>query len=912
MQTLYVVDGSGYIFRAYYAISYLSTKSGLPTNALAGFTKMLLKLIKDVEARYIAVTFDTGAPTFRHEAYPEYKANRAACPEDLVPQMPYFRKIVNSLGLKMLEANGYEADDVIATIVKRFQSQIDNVVIVSGDKDLTQLVNERVCVWDPMRDVRYSPQVVKEKFGVPPENIVDFLALSGDSSDNVPGVKGVGPKTAAQLIDNFGSVESLISRLNEVESMPGLRGAKRIGSLIESNVDLLRLSRTLVQLKDDVPQFVEKGVIEDYKWAGPIWETLMPLCQELEFGSVVSQLSAMGIVGPALKLVCADKPQRSYSLVTKDSLNSFISELSKQSVFAFDTETTSLDVTECNLVGISFCWKNGEAWYLPFLAPLEETCCLQWVEVQKLLAPIFSSQSIMKVGFNLKYDIAVLLQHGIEVQGQLFDSFIADAVLHPDSRPQGLKKQAKALLGEDMETFENLTGGSAQIVDVPLEQACHYACHDADASWRLMSVYSDKLGLRGDLSVSLRAAFEDIEMPLVPVLARLELAGIKVDMPFLDSLELEFGAELETLEHRIHSEAGKSFNINSPKQLATVLFEDLGISTKGVKRTQSSYSTDASVLAKLVDAHPIVEWLLEYRELFKLQSTYVNALRKLARPNTHRVHSSFNQAVTATGRLSSSEPNLQNIPIRNPRGKKIRNAFIAENEHLLIKADYSQIELRVLAHLSEDESLQSAFRSNKDIHLETAIELFGSISLEGDDKQHLRRIAKTINFGIIYGMGAFRLASELKISRTEAQRYIDNYFAKYPRVQKYFKALEQQVNELGYVQTLFGRRRFAHDIDVAGRDTGYVMRSLLNAPIQGTAAEIMKLAMVRLDASLKEFAPYARIVLQVHDELVCEVHKDIVQVVQAKVVEQMEQAVSLAVPLKVDVSVGASWGVANE
>lgn len=946
MTPLYLIDGSGYIFRAYYAVAPLTNSKGLSTNALFGFTRMLLKLLRDKKAEQIAVTFDTGEPTFRHKRYEAYKANRAECPADLVPQMPYFRKLVQALGIQSLEKPGVEADDIIATIALRVAPK-QPVVVVSGDKDLLQLVGDGITVFDPMRDSSYSPAKVREKLGVDPGQVRDYLALIGDTSDNVPGVKGIGPKTAQRLIEHFGSLEELYKKTNEIEGLSGLRGAKGVREKIESSLEVLRLSAELVSLDTAVEPFDKIETGEGFRWHGAVRELAAPLLAELEFGSMLDTLPFGGEVPPAVITVdsepivlhppvtdlsmtggaipnglLATAPTKHYETITRERLPSFLAELRAVPRFAFDTETTSLDVLSAELVGISISWTPHSAYYLPLTGsflkrpgadlwsvPADERQYLDPDVVLAGLGPIFADPTVKKVGVNVKFDIGILAEHGYTVEGVDFDAMICSYVLNPDRRQHGLKALAERFLGEQMVTFEQMVGDASDAGSVPLETIAPYACHDADASFHLAVVMDKMLGEQTESARSLRSVFERIEMPLAPVLSRIERAGIRLDIPYLEGVGREFTAELESLEKRIHELAGRVFNINSPKQLGVVLFEELKLPTQGVRKNQSGYSTDANVLALLAPHHEIATQLLEYRELHKLQTTYVDSLKRLVNPKTGRIHTSFNQTIAATGRLSSSDPNLQNIPIRNPRGRRLRKAFIAAPDSVLISADYSQIELRVLAHLAEDKNLSDAFRSGADIHQRTAEEIFGADAARTPaEAKELRRVAKTINFGIVYGMGAFRLAGELGISRKQAQEYIDGYFGRYPNVQRYFDSLRQQIEREGYVETLFGRRRYAHELDTSGRDAGYAERSLLNAPIQGSAAEIIKAAMIELDRRLAPFGERARMVLQVHDELVVEVRSELQNELVEVVRSCMESAVSLDVPLRVDVRSGTSWG----
>jgi len=913
---LYIVDGSGYIFRAYYAIQPLSTKSGFPTNALLGFTRMLLKLLKDKQAEYVAVTFDTGAKTFRHEMYDEYKANRGECPEDLIPQMPYFRKIVEALGIPSMEKEGFEADDIIATVAKKLGVGDQKVIIVSGDKDLTQLVNDNVVVWDAMRDITFDDWTVKEKFGVGPDQILDFLSLCGDSSDNIPGVKGIGPKTAVNLLEHFGSVDSLIENASKISEIKGLRGAKSAQAKIESSVEMLKLSRDLVRLCYTVEPFDAIEKIDEMRWHSPKREDLESLFEELEFHSMANTVLEIRS-GETVEIAIgesdeAEEPTKNryedkdYTLVGSEYFSDFVSKLSKQKSFAFDTETTALDIFDAKLVGLSFSWKDEQAFYVPVMSSVAEANQLVSLEkIKSELGPIFADSSIKKIGSNLKFDIHILNSHGIEVAGTHFDTMLCAHLLHPDKRNYGLKALAKSLLEQEMVSFEEMIGESESILEVPLPDLTNYACHDADASWSLQNPLNKELDKAEARGARLRQVMYEVEIPLVEPLAKMERAGISVDKDFLGSLGEEFTTDIEKLKSRIYEIAGVEFNVNSPKQLSEILFVNLGIPTKGVKKTKTGFSTNAKVLQKLQGDHEIIDRIMEHRELHKLNSTYVEALPPLVHEKTGRIHASFNQAVTSTGRLSSSNPNLQNIPVKNPKGRRIRKAFKAKEGSVFILSDYSQVELRVLAHLSGDESLTQAFVEGEDIHSKTAKELFSDSDAS---EKELRRVAKTINFGIIYGMSAFRLAKELEISHYEAQAFIDSYFDGYPKVRDYFDELRNDIETKGYVETMFGRRRYLSELNTAGRDRGYAERSLLNTPIQGTAAEIIKLAMLAVDNKLQKWAGKAKIVLQVHDELIVEVDEGIQGEVQQAVIEQMQNCIDLNVPLVVESRFSDRWG----
>ncbi|MCL4140029.1 UNVERIFIED_CONTAM: hypothetical protein GTU68_044173 [Idotea baltica] len=698
----------------------------------------------------------------------------------------------------------------------------------------------------------------------------------------------------------------MLERRDEIKDISGLRGAKSIAAKLSDAEEVLLLSQKLVSLDFAVEPYNTFAVPDDLYWRGASDEELQPLFEELEFNSLLAAIqlveSKRGL-DPDASTDAGEVVESEYSLLNKQSYPAFLKELQQQKEFAFDTETSSLDVTACELLGISFSWKAGQAFYLPVKGK-DVDACFSLDDIRQDLAEIFANPKVLKVGLNLKYDAAVLLQHGFELAGLHFDIMLASHLLQPDGGEHGLKALALRHLGEEMLSYKELVEGVEKLEDVELERVSKYACHDADASWKLYKVFAKKL----DEVPELKSAFEVIEMPLVLVLAQIELAGIKIDVPFLERLGAEFSEEAEILRAKAMELAGQEFNVNSTQQLAEILFVKLGIPTKGVKKTKTGFSTNASVLSKLAPQHEIAQVLLDYREIHKLNSTYVEALQRLAKDDSARVHSSFNQAIAATGRLTSSDPNLQNIPIRNPRGRRIRSAFIAEEGYQLIAADYSQIELRVLAHMSGDENMIAAFNDDVDIHSRTAEQIFGAILGDDAEKSRLRRIAKTINFGIVYGVSAFRLATDIGVTRARAQEYIDDYFARYPKIRSYYEDLESDLDELGYVETMFGRRRFLKGLNMQGRDAGYALRSMLNAPIQGTAAEIIKRAMVKLHERLSSNNCNARIILQVHDELVVEVKDESSEEVIDIVRDEMESAISLSVPLKVDLRCSKRWG----
>ncbi len=871
---VYLVDGSGYIFRAYYALPGLTTSTGFPTNALYGFTRMLLRLLKEEDASRVIVGFDAGRQTFRNELFAGYKANRSACPDDLVQQMPYFRQLSTALGLPIAEKPGFEADDVIGTLARRFAEAGVEVVIVSGDKDLMQLVGERITMWDTMRDVRYGPAEVQQKMGVPPNKVVELLGLMGDSSDNVPGLAGVGLKTAVQLIEKYQDVEGVIASAGLIAADKSIRNRARICQEIESGADVLRLSRALVQVDCQVPVELECGdekltiaeldeeqLLRAAQRHVPRQELLRTLIERLEFSSLFKDLV---IASPAAEKEAG--VARDYRVIFRKDFPAWLEEFRRQPAFAFDVETTSLNVLDADLVGISFCWDDLSAWYIP-LAHRDVPDGEEQVTPQELLDACmdrFADAAVAKYGQNMKYDIGVLQRHGAAVRGAAFDTMLASYLLNPDGASHSLASLSRHYLGCIVTEYHDVIGECCDFSYVKIPAAAGYAAEDAHMAWLLTAKLRTLLQERGLLSV-----MNDIEQPLVAVLARMELRGVRINSALLAKMSAECAQKLEALQARVFESAGGQFNLNSPKQLADVLFTKLGISGKGLKRTKSGISTDSTVLEKLSLEHELPALILDYRALHKLKSTYIDALPLQISPKTKRLHSKFNQTVTGTGRLSSSDPNLQNIPIQSEMGRKIRAAFIPEDGNVLISADYSQIELRVLAHLSGDDNLIAAFKEDIDIHAKTARELLG-LQADAEVTHEQRRIGKTVNFGVIYGMSAFRLARDLNLPVAVARQYIEEYFAYYRGVSEFFKEVEARAERDGFVTTLFGRRRVISNIDISGRDKGFLRRVAINAPIQGTAADIIKLAMIKIDEAVEDEVLPLTMILQIHDELLFE------------------------------------------
>ncbi len=886
-QRLYLIDGSSYIYRAYFAIRHLSNSKGFPTNAVYGFVNMLLKVVREESPDHLAVVFDAKGPTFRKEIYPEYKANRAAMPEDLVPQIPLIKEAVRGFNMPVLEKEGFEADDIIATLAKRFAAQGMEITVVTGDKDLMQIVSERIRLLDTMKEKVSGLSEVAERFGGGPEKVVEVQALAGDSSDNVPGVPGIGEKTAVELIREFGTVEHLLSSLDRIKQ------PKRRENL-ERYAEQALLSKRLVTLRDDVPLDLD---YEQFALSSPDREALTALFKEMEFPKLLQEFS------------CDERTtgEGYRGVLDEAELGRMIEVLRKAPRFAFDTETTSLDATRADLVGLSFAVTPGEAWYIPldhrYLGAPEQ---LDRRMVLERLRPILESPEIPKIAQNAKYDLLVMRRAGIAVAGLSVDTMIASYLAQPAAKSHGMDNLAAELLGYKTISYSEVTGkGKKQIgfSEVEVEKAVVYAAEDADITLRLAQKLEPMVAEAGQEKL-----FREVEMPLVEILTDMEWTGVRIDPVFLGALSREMEVKLALLEKEIHQLAGGPFNIASPKQLGEILFERLKL-PRG-KKTKTGWSTDVEVLTVLAEENPVAARILDYRSLAKLKSTYTDALPRLVHPETGRLHTSFNQTITATGRLSSSEPNLQNIPIRTEEGGRIREAFLPAEGNLLLSADYSQVELRILAHLADDPVLKESFEKGEDIHRRTASEIFGVFPEVVDSE--MRRRAKTINFGVLYGMSAFGLAKSLGIGRKEAQEYIDNYFARYPKVKGFMEEKVAEARAKLYVTTLLGRRCAVPEIHSKnGAFRGYAERNAINYPIQGSAADIIKVAMVRIHERLAREGLKAKMVLQVHDELVFDVPEAELEQLRALVVEEMEGAVALEVPLVVDVGVGKNWREAH-
>ena len=892
-KSLYLIDGSSYIFRAYFGIrQFLSTSKGFPTNALYGFINMLQKVVKDEKPDYLTVAFDSKEKTFRHKMYTDYKANREAPPEDLAKQFPYFEPLVQAYNIHGVRVPGFEADDIIGTLAKKAAKAGFRVVIVSGDKDMMQLIGPDIRMLDTMKNKWFGVEEVEEKFGVTPDRVIDVMGLMGDSSDHIPGVKGVGPKTASELIRKFGSIKELYERIDEVDK------AKLKEKLVQDK-EMALLSRQLVTI--DTSMELE-GDLEDLKFKSPDNVELRKLFSEFEFSSLLGELEESSDPGESSPKV----ESRYEAILTETDLERWIKQLKKAKIFAIDLETTSLHPVQARVVGISLSCEEGVACYIPlahrYLGVPDQ---LNLDLVLQKLKPLLEDPQLKKVGQNIKYDLIVLRNEGINLQGVAFDTMLASYILTPSGRRHNMDDLARDYLDHTTIKYKEVVGTASKEIgfdEVDVERATEYAAEDADITWRLYEKLSPLLN-GDDLKL-----FQELELPLIEVLAEMEIHGMKLDKSHLQNLSKIIQKKIEEHVKQIYSIAGEEFNINSPKQLSVILFEKLGLPT--VKKTKSGYSTDISVLEQLAAEHELPDVVLAYRQLGKLKSTYVDALQEDIFSKTGRVHTSFNQTVAATGRLSSSNPNLQNIPIRTEMGREIRKAFIAEGDNHLLSADYSQVELRVLAHLSEDEALMDAFHMGEDIHTRTACEIFGTTPDRLDAEA--RRMAKAVNFGIVYGLSAFGLSRQLKIFPKDAKKFIDQYFAIYKNVKVYMEETVAQARETGYTMTIMNRKRYLPDLKSQNRQVREsAERVAINSPVQGSAADLIKLAMIQLAKKISKKKLKSRMILQVHDELVFECPEEEEQEMRALVKQEMEQVLPLKVPLVVDIGWGKNWNTAH-
>jgi len=892
VKSLVLIDGSSYLYRAFYALPGLTAPSGQPTGAIYGVLTMLHKLIKDERPNLLGIVFDAPGKTFRHELFPEYKANRKSTPEDLIIQIEPLLTAIENLGLPLIRVNGVEADDVIGTLAKEAEQRGMNILIATSDKDFTQLVSDKITLLDTMKNRLTDRSGVIEKFGLPPEQIIDFLTLSGDASDNIPGVPTVGPKTAVKWLQQYSSLAGVIEHAEEISG--------KVGEALRETIPRLNLYQQLATIDCSL----ELDCTLDDLFIGESKDSeLYVQFKNLGLNALIKQL---GIEEPTTKI----RRETVYQgILTKKEFEALLNRLSRAEVVAIDTETTSLNYMQAKIVGISVAIASNEAYYIPVMheydgAPDQ----LDREYVLKKLKPWLEDKDAKKIGHNLKYDSHVFANHGIELNGTDFDSMLESYVLNSTATRHNLNAVAKRYLNMDTTSYEDVAGKGAKQIgfnQVSLEDAIPYAAEDADVSLQLHQTLHPKLMAMN----SLAKLYTDIEAPLLKVLQTIERNGVLIDESMLEKQSDQFAITLKELESKVHSLAGAEFNLSSPKQLQEILYDKLSLPI--LKKTPKGQpSTAESVLQRLAGDFPIVQTILKYRTTAKLKTTYTDKLPLMVNQNTGRVHTSYHQAVTATGRLSSSDPNLQNIPIRTVEGKRIRQAFIAPNGFQILAADYSQIELRIMAHNSQDPGLLDAFQAGLDIHQATAAEIF-AVDLESVSAEQ-RRSAKAINFGLIYGMSAFGLTRQLGITRGDAQEYIELYFARYPQVKIYMDAIRNQARESGFVETVFGRRLYLPDIDSRNyQRRQYAERSAINAPMQGTAADIIKKAMIDLERQLVEESIDAKIIMQVHDELVLEVKDNSVDAVRELVTEAMGKAADLDVVLKVDLGVGENWDQAH-
>jgi len=907
---LVLFDGNAIVHRAYHAFGATKYRQATPltvsrtgevVSAVYGFVLMLLKVLSELKPTHYAIAFDKKGPTFRHQLFEQYKAHRPPTPDELVNQIGRVKQLVEAFRIPVFEIDNYEADDVLGTLSRQASQQEVDTIIVTGDADIMQLVSPRVKVFYPKPGktfsdtVLYDEAAVNQRYGVGPEHIADFKGLVGDASDNIPGVPGIGEKTAVRLIQEFGGVEEIYTHLDEVTP-------PRIQTLLCENEDIARQSKELATIITRTPVTLN---LDDCRVSQYDRKQAAEFLRELEFFSLLPKLpgtEAAAAESPSLQ-VKTQPPQGDYRIVaTNEALDELLNRLSSSKSFAFDTETTGLNPMLVQLVGVSIAPAPGESYYIPVgHAILDEVTQLPLERVINRLKPVFENAEIAKLAHNAKYDMMMLAEYGVSVDGLTSDSMIAAHLLGEKS--VGLKALAFSKLGIEMTPISSLIGSGAKrlsMSQVGIKQAADYACADADMTLRLVELLEAELRQQG-----LWRLFAEVEMPLMPVLLLMERNGVALDTGLLENMSQQLGEQIAMLEEEVYSQAGHRFNINSPQQLGRVLYDELRLPT--TRRGKSRYSTEASVLEGLRKDYPIAGGVLEYRQLAKIKSTYIDTLPGLVNPGTGRIHTSFNQTRTATGRLSSSEPNMQNIPIRGELGGQVRKAFVAPPGSYLLGGDYSQIDLRALAHLSQDKGLLSAFQHDEDIHAATAAQLFGVETSQ--ITPDMRRLAKTVNFGVIYGMSDYGLEQATELSREEAARFIAAYFEKYPGVRQYLDATKEQARRNGYVQTLLGRRRFIPDIDSSNRQVREgAERMAINMPVQGTSADIIKVAMINLYREMEKRRLKSKMLLQVHDELVFEVPDEEMGAMRQLVTEVMSTAVKLSIPLRVDTKEGRNWG----
>jgi DNA polymerase-1 len=882
---LYIIDGNSLLYRAFFAIRNLRNKEGFPTNAIYGFISMVGKLVKEKKPEYIGVTFDVSKKTFRTDIFKDYKAQRKPMPNELVVQIPYIKEYLNHMNIKMLELENYEADDIMGTIAEKFKNEGIIVVLVTGDKDLFQLVNDSVFIYNPSKDIFYDREKVKEFFGVYPEQVIDLLSLEGDKSDNIPGVPGIGEITAKKLLAEFNSIENLLNNLDKIDK-------KNVQEKIKNNLDKLELSRKLVPIKKDLPLTIG---LNDFIYKVPDEDKLIGFYEKFNFKSFLKNSNKK------YKKIT----QKYETIISKDKLINLIKEIKNTKEFVFDTETNNSNPVKADILGISFCVKEGEAFYIP-IKHQSLSSELSQEDIKNYLEPIFEDKNIKKTGHNIKYDIIVLNKFGINVKGVEWDTMILSYLLEPNRHSHKLDDLSMDYLGYKMISYKEIAGvGKKELTldKIPLKKVSFYSCEDSDITFRLKEILSLKIEKAGLLEL-----YNTLELPLIDVLVHLEKTGIRLDVFKLKQLSELLKLEIDNLKKEIYNQAGIIFNINSTQQLGDILFNKLKLPV--IKKTKKSkaFSTSVDVLEELKFVHPIAGNILQYRQLAKLKSGYVDALPSLVYKKTGRIHTSYNQTVAATGRLSSSDPNLQNIPIKTKIGKKIREAFIPETGTKFLSADYSQVELRVLAHLAQDSALIKAFQKGEDIHSYTANLLFSNLNIPFEEK---RRRAKIINFSIIYGKTAYTLSKELGVDRKEAQKFIDDYFLRYGGVKEFINLSIAEAEKYGFVKTIFGRKRDIPEIKSNNSNIkSHGERMAINTKVQGSAADLMKKAMIDVYNEIKKASLKTKIVLQVHDELVFEVPEKEEEQIQTLVKEKMETVYNISVPLVVDMKWGKNWAEA--
>ncbi len=892
-KSVFIIDGHSMIYRAYFALinSGLKNSEGFHTFAIFGFMRILFKLMKRFKPQYLIISFDKGKPTFRHKIFSEYKATRPKMPDDMRAQIPEIKNMLKSYGIPQVEADGFEADDIIAQLSGKFEKKEKNVYIVTRDKDLSQVITDRIKVLQPEHKqsaedfTLMDKKAVKKKYGFPAENIADYLSLTGDASDNIPGVKGVGPKTAEKLIKEHKTLINLYDNIDKIKE-------DKVKEKLLDNKDNAFLSYELIKLNRKVPLDIS---FEDCKIQQPDKKKVIKLFEKFEMQSLLKDLNWL-----------EEKSKKTdYKIIdTEDKLKKLAAELKKAKIFSFDTETDSQFPIQASLVGLSFSFKEFSAYYIPVgHADLLYANQVSMDLIKKYIKPILESDESCIIGQNLKYDYLVMKNYDIHLNNIYFDTMVASYLLNPTKIRHNLDTLAESFLGYKMTTFKEVVGKLKDFSEVPIEKACEYSCEDADITFRLYNILNKKIK-----DIKIESLFKKIDIPLIKVLAEMEAGGVKIDPVKLNGLNKIISTKLTGLTAQIHKEAEEVFNINSTKQLAHILFEKLGLPAG--KKGKTGYSTNIDVLKDLRNSHPIANPLIEYRKLNKLENTYIEALPKMINPKTKRIHTSFSQTTTATGRLSSSDPNLQNIPIRDELGKKIREAFIPEKGNLLLSADYSQIELRILAHIAGDELLIDAFKKDQDIHSRTCMELY-NIS-EDEVTPELRRIAKIINFGIIYGMSAFGLSKELNIEMYQANEFIENYFNKYKGIKDYIEKTKNDIQTKAYVENIFKRRRYLPNMArYSKQQTAFVLRAATNTPIQGTSADLIKIAMIDIHNEFIAKKIRSKMILQVHDELLFDVIPEEKDIIQKIATEKMENVYEFKVPIKVDINFGKNWGEAH-